>query len=366
MYVLYIHRAGETRNKERQDMSYTLCCQDMDDEHFEHLDDALDAGDVLWSRMTEKERLACEVLEVWDDDADADKGPEYNWPVEGPRGTWEVTPFPDALEIVAPTGESYNVECRTNEDVWGVIEHYDARHGTRLGDWMDENNTEMMRHSDDLLLGGDMEWTFPDCDVVLDSGDMDFRVIMDGDDGKRVMIVPGFHVYDDVKALDEGSSPIADRWEDGNGTTVCYDAGIPCDDDGRPEEWDDETLEEWVEGSLLVNDTPESLVDQAGGDIGRAAREWVAWWFLQKDCQEEQECLANRRRLFGQYDMSPDEMVGWMTRYLQSHVEAVSEVTFDRPIAANGNGLMISVTREARMLGVDRGDIVTVTIRRKD
>lgn len=208
-------------------MTYSLHCQDMDDEVFEELDDALEAGDAIWSHMTEKEQMACEILEVWDDDADASKGPEYNWPAEGPRGSWEITPHPDALMVEAPSGESYIVPCRTNEDVWDALAAYDNDHGTRLWDWVSPHNVDMKRHDDDLLLGDDMRWVFADCDVVLDSDSLDFEITMDGSQGKRLMIVPGFHVYDDVKALDEGSSPIRDQWEDGNGNTVCYDNGQP-------------------------------------------------------------------------------------------------------------------------------------------
>lgn len=215
-------------------MSYTLECQDMDAEHFDNLDDALAAGDAIWSHMTKAERLACEILEVWDDAADVDRGPEYSWPVEGPLGSWEVTPHPDALEIVAPTGESYNVECGPNDDMWNALEFYDSRHRTKLGYWMDDHNTEMMHSSDDLLLGGDLRWTFHNCDVVLDSSSLDFRVIMDGPAGKRVMVIPGFHVYDDVKAFDSGLSPVGTGCEDGAGNEICYDGGVPCDADGNP------------------------------------------------------------------------------------------------------------------------------------
>lgn len=215
-------------------MTYSLHCQDMDDEVFEELDDALEAGDAVWSHMTEKEQMACEILEVWDDDADADKGPEYNWPAEGPRGSWEITPHPDALMVEAPSGESYTVPCRTKEDVWDALAAYDNDHGTKLWDWITPHNVDMKRHDDDLLLGCDMKWVFGDCDVVLDSDSLDFKIIMDGPQGKRLKIVPGFHVYDDVKALDEGSSPIRDQWEDGNGNTVCYEEGTPCDADGEP------------------------------------------------------------------------------------------------------------------------------------
>lgn len=42
------------------------------------------------------------------------------------------------------------------------------------------------------------------------------------------------------------------------------------------------------------------------------------------------------------------------------------EVSADMEIKSTANSLVLKITREARMLGVDRGDIVSVTIRRKD
>ena len=221
-------------------MTFTLACQDMEDQVFEELDDALEAGDALWSHMTRKERMACEILEVSDDDAPAERGPEYNWPIEGPRGLWEITPHPDALLVEAPTRERYEVPCRTDEDVWDALAAYDGKHGTKLWDWANAHNVDMKAHEDDLLFGGDMSWTFPDCDVVLDSDSMDFEIVMDGPQGKRSMTVPGFHVYDDVKALDEGSSPVRGQWEDGNGNTVCYENGQPVA--RTPEEAIDERM----------------------------------------------------------------------------------------------------------------------------
>ena len=41
------------------------------------------------------------------------------------------------------------------------------------------------------------------------------------------------------------------------------------------------------------------------------------------------------------------------------------EVTADMQIRYASNGLMLRITEQARMLGVGRGDVVNVTIRRK-
>ena len=42
------------------------------------------------------------------------------------------------------------------------------------------------------------------------------------------------------------------------------------------------------------------------------------------------------------------------------------EVTADMKVTVTGHSLVLKVTEQARMLGIDRGDIVNVTIRRKD
>lgn len=54
--------------------------------------------------------------------------------------------------------------------------------------------------------------------------------------------------------------------------------------------------------------------------------------------------------------VSWDDVVAW---------EGPSEVVCTKSIAANGSGLMISVTREARMMRLDRGDVVEVVLRKK-
>ena len=346
-------------------MTFTLRCQDRDDEHFDGLEDALEAGDALWDHMTVKERLACEILEVWEDGADEARGPEYNWPAEGPRGTWTVTPHPDGIVVESPDGETYEMECRTTDDVWDTIGAYTGH--PRIWDWMTTDNTCVGPHDDAPLFSG-RTWSFPDCEVEMEPCDRLLYVRIDGPDGVRVVTISPLSLYDDVMALDEGRSPVSDGWEDGAGRTVCYEIGVTADDDGMPMSWPGETLGEWVETCMMVHDTPEALVAQAGGDIAKAAREWVAWWFggVAGDVGDEEEARLNRGRLHDAYDMTPDQMVGWMTRYLESNVETPSEVTADIKVTSTGNSLILKVTEQAGILGVRRGDVVNVTIRRKD
>lgn len=42
------------------------------------------------------------------------------------------------------------------------------------------------------------------------------------------------------------------------------------------------------------------------------------------------------------------------------------EVTATKKISPNGTGLAVLITKEARMLGLDRGDLVEITLRRVD
>lgn len=45
--------------------------------------------------------------------------------------------------------------------------------------------------------------------------------------------------------------------------------------------------------------------------------------------------------------------------------DVVEEVVTTKTIGSNGRGLMVTITREARMLGLGRGDIVEITLRRR-
>ena len=75
------------------------------------------------------------------------------------------------------------------------------------------------------------EWTFDDCRVIRD-GDV-LKVIIEGPYDYRMMEIASSDIERDVTALDSGSSPVGDGWEDGTGRTVCYDNGVLCDEDGK-------------------------------------------------------------------------------------------------------------------------------------
>lgn len=109
-------------------MTYTLRCQDMDDEHYDSLDKAMRAAEYIWSRMTEKERAECEVLEVWDDDADEAHGPEHSWPVEGSIDA----PVEDRIILDVDDHLIAITVPHFEDDVWEAIDRYDTENGTDL------------------------------------------------------------------------------------------------------------------------------------------------------------------------------------------------------------------------------------------
>lgn len=106
-----------------------------------------------------------------------------------------------------------------------------------------------------------------------------------------------------------------------------------------------------------MQDTPDSLIEAADGDVQRAADEWVRWWF-----EENPEADDLRLRLREQYRMTPESMRGWMARYLaENRTEYPEEISSILKVVGNGNALAVNCTREIRALGLDRGDRVKVT-----
>ena len=59
--------------------------------------------------------------------------------------------------------------------------------------------------------------------------------------------------------------------------------------------------------------------------------------------------------------------VGQKTRKAEPEPkDVIEDVVTTKAIGSNGRGLMVTITKEAGMLGVDRGDIVEVILRRRD
>lgn len=111
----------------------------------------------------------------------------------------------------------------------------------------------------------------------------------------------------------------------------------------------------------FANDVPAELIAEAGG-VDEAVDEWTQWWFGEGDGS----CgcgVDNQADLAEHLGITPRDLKPLVARYMVEDSRA-SEVTAVKTIAANGNGLMVSITREARMLGLDRGDDVQITIRR--
>lgn len=112
---------------------------------------------------------------------------------------------------------------------------------------------------------------------------------------------------------------------------------------------------------FFCDDIPAELIAEAGG-VDEAVDEWVQWWYGEGDgsCGEGVENKADLAEHLG---ITPKDLKPLVARYMVEDSRA-SEVTAVKTIAANGNGLMVSITKEARMLGLDRGDTVEIVIRR--
>lgn len=270
---------------------------------------------------------------------------------------------------------------------------------------------------------GTTEWTFDDCRVIRD-GDV-LKVIIEGPYDYRMMEIRTDNIEWDVAALDSGSSPVGDGWEDGTGRTVCYDNGVLCDEDGNEivdvafvwnrgvyhirvydvegDVWRSLAAHDGDEGDDLcyhlepqdvigVNDVPagahlidscddvedfpdesledflgEIMAEEGGADemIERAAGDvWEAARRFVASYFEgaDEDSLAHEQQL-RYYRMTPHELAGWLAREWEGD-KAPKEITATLKVAANGNGLMIACTKEMRALGLDRGDMVEVTFRR--
>lgn len=280
-------------------------------------------------------------------------------------------------------------------------------------------------HDNAVLRGASRgtRWVFDDCTVIRDGDSL--KVIMEGPYDYRMMEIRTDDIERDVAALESGSSPVGDGWEDGTGRTVCYDNGVLCDEDGNEvvdvafvwnrqtyhirvydvegdvwrslaahdgDEGDDLSYHLEPQDVIGVNDVPagahlidswddvddfpdESLddflceimaeEDGAAEMIERAAGDVLeaAKRFVSSYFEgADEDSLAHEQQL-RYYRMTPHELAGWLAREWEGY-KALKEITATLKVAANGYGLMITCTREMRALGLDRGDMVEVTFRR--
>ena len=264
-------------------------------------------------------------------------------------------------------------------------------------------------------------WEPSGCYVELADGLL--HIWIDGPYGERETVLNADE--GNIAALDAGESPL-DGWEDGAGNDVSYWTGhgpFPVafrlgdnvcvailDDSDEP----GADLWELIDGYDNTNGT--DLYDVIGdGDIlavGRLVHDEYPNAVPYDDVEvidvsrRDRVGVLRSARNMDQWDGDGEDEDSWyavqngvtadgwpMTvRYafpqgfepegdgdLEGHIEGIrilgtwspqravqTEVSADMEVKATANSLVLKITREARMLGIDRGDIVNVTIRRKD
>lgn len=116
---------------------------------------------------------------------------------------------------------------------------------------------------------------------------------------------------------------------------------------------------------LMCDDTPESLVEEAGGNPLVAAQEFCEFWLgISRNTIPFDNYNELRRQLKEDYGMSSWEFREWLSDMLRDEVD-VTEVSAVRKIVSNGSGYCISITKEVEALGLHRGDDVEIILRRK-
>lgn len=258
----------------------------------------------------------------------------------------------------------------------------------------------------------------PSKDVYVELADDLLHVYIDGPDGQRCQTISPDDIDRLVAELDAGADPVADGWEDGTGNTVCYgnarssgyvlvreDADFrvfhtyeeaeseaedlwdrlsdkakdnvkifhisKCDNlvGGEPQDdWDfDETcvrdfVREWEE-------TPRTMYVYFthGGRVYKAEvrNQDDVWRAIDEFDPEMWEMLEEKDVLGVDLDEEYPSAIR-VDRWSDVEDDCPEEITCTKTVAANGNGLMVSITKEARILGVDRGDVVEIVIRRKN
>lgn len=247
--------------------------------------------------------------------------------------------------------------------------------------------------------------------------DDDLRIYITEGGQTRMMVMPA----DDnsIMELDAGTSPIG--WEDGCGHEICFGNSIPTDSEGDPMLWisvdvrgGDEHLTYYQTEEEAVDDAQESwdrLSDsqRRAGDSCYAARilsdyPWTG--DLQDIVWDSRTAIMDVRffhkgesfilevpydtdvwRAIERYDnengtdfwdrLGEDDIDFPVTERDRGDIVVETwqdvedamppeEVSADLQIGVSGDSLILRITQQAKMLRVARGEIVNVTIRRKD
>lgn len=268
--------------------------------------------------------------------------------------------------INTPCGLRYiDVPDYQGETLWEAVAKYDAANGTDLEERLEIEDIvaagqESTAYScSPLSFPEDFgepvtEWEFDDCKVSEEEFDHDlhcFVVEMERDGQiRRQTVYP--RDLDDMDALRRhligGRSPIKSGWEDGMGNDVCWENA--------------------------KGDAPAYSFVQFNGNCGSeqgfetlkeaedaAEYKWDHLTDREKAAYSEPGCYF----MVIEGEISEGGDIGTIIRDFTEE-ERITEWTGTKKIGLSGTSLTVAITEACRILGLERGDIVEVTIRRKD
>ena len=277
--------------------------------------------------------------------------------------------YENRIIINTPNGLRYiDVPDYQGETLWDAIAMYDAANNTDLDDRLDNKDIVAAGCDASAYLCSPLsfpedfepvtEWTFKDCKVSEDEFDGDlhcFVVTMErGGQTRTQTIIP--QDLDDMenvrKDLNDGRSPVWEGWEDGMGNEVCWENAkgeAPAYSFVRMVGHD---------GSEEGFDTLQEAIDAADD----------TWYHLTKR-EKAEYSKPGCYFMVIEGGISEDGDFGTIIRDFteeEEEEERIDEWTGTKRISSQGNSLNLAVTDACRILGLRRGDVVEITIKRKE
>lgn len=274
--------------------------------------------------------------------------------------------YENRIIINTPNGLRYiDVPDYQGETLWEAVAKYDDANNTDLGDRLEVEDIvvagpEASAYScSPLSFPEDFdratEWTFEDCKVHEEEFDGDlhcFVVTMERDgEVRQQTIIPSD--LDDMRrirsALYRGESPL-DGWEDGMGNEVCWENA--------------------------KGETPAYSFVQFNGNCGSEER-FATLKEAEDAAEYKWDHLTDREKaeyskpgcyfMVIEGEISEGGDFGTIIRdFTEPEEERINEWTGTERISSQGNSLSVTITKACKIMGLGRGDVVEVTIRRKE
>lgn len=275
--------------------------------------------------------------------------------------------YENRIIINTPNGLRYiDVPDYQGEAIWDAIAKYDAANNTDLEDRLEIEDIAVAGPEasaypcSPLSFPEDFErateWIFEDCKVHEEEFDGDlhcFVVTMERDGQTRTQtIIPAS--IEDMESirndLDAGMSPM-DGWEDGMGNDVCWENAkgeAPAYSFVRMAGHD---------GSEEGFDTLQEAIDAADD----------TWYHLTKR-EKAEYSKPGCYFMVIEGGISEGGDFGTIIRDFTEEEEEdrIDEWSGTKRISSQGNSLSVSITEACRIMGLRKGDVVEVTIRRKE